>query len=230
MATETKVRLVGPAEQASTEQGFNATLKGITLADLIQIKCLSGTSECLRISSAGRIGILHFAKGQLTHAATNDLLGEKAVLELLGWQTGDCEPLSLAPSPSASVHRSWQSLLLAYAQAADEAANADDEAELDASVDAAALDRSSALSVRLSKDGQVLGMVGPADELASATAYALYMVNYIGECLGLDAFAGCEMRAGETRTVLVMEGDGEVQAIQSTCETDVIEARSRVGL
>jgi hypothetical protein len=56
------------------------------------------------------------------------------------------------------------------------------------------------------------------------------MASYIGESLGLDDFKGCEFRAGELRTLLVIEGGGEVLALQSEAESDVAEARARLGL
>jgi hypothetical protein len=47
--------------------------------------------------------------------------------------------------------------------------------------------------------------------------------------LGLDAFKGCEFRAGELRTVVVVEANGEVLAVQSNQEADVAEAKMRIG-
>ena len=121
MASETNVRLIAPAEARASE-GFTARLMGVTLADLIQMKCMSGATESIRILSAGKLGMLQFLKGHLTHAATGDLLGDSAVLELLRWKTGDCE-LFVGVLPHGSlVRRSWQSLLLGAAQESDERA------------------------------------------------------------------------------------------------------------
>jgi hypothetical protein len=82
----------------------------------------------------------------------------------------------------------------------------------------------------MSQDGQILQSVGAAEDLAAATAYALHMASYIGESLGLDAFDGCEFRAGDLRTLLVVEASGEVLAVQSSTEADVAEARAHLGL
>ena len=121
MASETNVRLVAASVNASSE-GFTARLKGVPLADLIQMKCLSGATESVRIQSAGKTGILQFLKGHLTHAATNDLIGDSAVVELLRWKTGDCDAFAGSTPPGALVRSSWQSLLLGAAQEIDERA------------------------------------------------------------------------------------------------------------
>jgi len=237
MASETKVRLLTSATPMDSPEGFKAMLTGVTLADLIQMKCMSGASECLRISSSGKVGVLQFSDGQLTHAATNDLLGESAVLELLNWKTGDCEPFAMALPQSSAIRRAWQSLLLASAQATDERVHSlentrpsPDRATVEQGGNMTETPRSNSVSVRLSSDGQVLTSAGAAEDLAAAAAYALHMANQIGEYLGLDLFKGCELRGGDLRTVLVMEDNGDAFALQSDTEADVVGLRTRVGL
>ena len=237
MASETKVRLLTSATPMDSPEGFKAMLTGVTLADLIQMKCMSGASECLRISSSGKVGVLQFSDGQLTHAATNDLLGESAVLELLNWKTGDCEPFAMALPQSSAIRRAWQSLLLASAQATDERVHSlentrpsPDRATVEQGGNMTETPRSNSVSVRLSSDGQVLTSAGAAEDLAAAAAYALHMANQIGEYLGLDVFKGCELRGGDLRTVLVMEDNGDAFALQSDTEADVVGLRTRVGL
>ena len=234
MASENNVRLIAPAE-ARASAGFTARLMGVTLADLIQMKCMSGATESIRILSAGKLGMLQFLKGHLSHAATGDLLGDSAVLELLHWRTGDCELFAGALPLGSLVRRSWQSLLLGAAQESDERARLRDgsgvhESLADAGGETPTPVRARAVSVRMSRDGQVLRSVGAAEDLAATSAYALHMAIYIGESLGLDAFKGCEFRAGDLRTVVVLEASGEVLAVQSEAEADVVEARVRIGL
>jgi hypothetical protein len=235
MVSETKVRLIAPAE-AHASEGFTARLMGVTLADLIQMKCMSGATESIRILSAGKMGMLQFLKGHLTHAATRDLLGDSAVLELLQWRTGDCELFAGTLPHGSLVRRSWQSLLLGAAQESDERARLREgsgvrESLADAGSETPTPVRSRAVSVRMSREGQILHSVGAAEDLASAAAYALHMAIYIGESLGLDAFKGCEFRAGELRTLLVIEETrGEVLAVQSEAEADVADARARLRL
>jgi hypothetical protein len=103
-----------------TNTGFNAKLSGVTLADLIQLKCLSAPSECFYITSGARSGVLHFSKGAIAHATTGDLVGDQAVLELLGWTYGTFEPASIPASNESSVRSAWQGLLLEAAKIQDE--------------------------------------------------------------------------------------------------------------
>lgn len=234
MASETNVRLFAPSE-VHASKGFTASLMGVTLADLIQMKCMSGATESIRISSAGKLGMLQFLKGHLTHAATGDLMGDSAVLELLHWRTGDCELFTGVLPHGSLVRRSWQSLLLGAAQESDERARLRDgsgghESLADAGGETPTPVRARAVSVRMSRDGQVLQSVGAAENLAAASAYALHMASYIGESLGLDAFKGCEFRAGDLRTLLVIEASGEVLAVQSEAESEVADVRARLRL
>jgi hypothetical protein len=238
MASDTKVRLVTTATAGEVGQGFNARLAGVTLADLIQMKCLSGARECVRVSSGDKVGALQFSSGQLTHAVAPDLVGEGAVLALLRWKTGDCEACSSLLPPRSMVRRSWQSLLLDAAKAMDEEAAASKRASIGStSPPVVDLDDSSPppapsriVSVRMTADGQVIESAGAADDLAASSAYAMHMANHIGLELGLDAFAGCELRGGELRTVLVVEENGDVSAYQSNRDSDVAQARARAGL
>jgi hypothetical protein len=235
MGSEKKIRLVVPDSGTGLAQGFSARLTGVTLADLIQMKCLSGASECIRIASAGKVGALQFSKGQLSHAATADLQGDNAVLELLNWRTGDCAPCATPLPPQSLVRRPWQGLLLHAAKTIDERAAAAPEPAPSTAVAELGEDtptpvRARPVSLRLSRDGQVLESTAGADDLAATTAYAVHMANYIGQRLGLDAFSGGELRAGELRTVLVAEASGDVLAFQSEREADVAQARARAGV
>jgi hypothetical protein len=253
MASDTKARIVVHPEQGETRtaEGFDARLKGVTLADLIQMKCLSGATECVRIKSADKIGMLQFASGNLTHAVAGDLAGGPAVIELLNWKTGACEPVGTALPGDASVRGPWQSLLLAAATALDERARFQQQNASSASrsasregrvalqeketstaifnVQSPPAARSAACAVKLDSAGRVLKAKGEVDDLAAATAYVLHVAEHIGTSLGLDAFKGCEFRAGELRTVVVVEANGEVLAVQSNQEADVAEAKMRIG-
>lgn len=228
MAGDGKVRLV---TAGGPPQGFSVRLEGITLADLIQMKCWSGARECLRISSDGRVGAVQFSGGHLTHAVAPGLVGEAAVFELLAWKTGDCEPCLSSLPPRSAVRRSWQSLLLHAAKAIDEEAAASAGPVADsAKAPAATTPPSRRASLRMSMDGQLLESSGAAKELASTATYALHMASHIGVTLGFDTFSGCELRSRELFTVLIVEENGDVSAHQSEREADVAQARARAGL
>jgi len=83
----------------SVKSGFPAHLKGISVAELIQLNWLTGSACCVRILSQHKIAWIHFGEGKILHAATGNLEGDAAVLEDLGWQDGTLEP-STAQGPS----------------------------------------------------------------------------------------------------------------------------------
>jgi hypothetical protein len=231
------------------DTGFDAKLKGVTLADLIQMKCLSGASECFRINSGQKTGTLYFFKGAITHATAGDLLGDKAVLELLGWTTGTFEPAATAPPADSSVLRSWQNLLLDAAQIRDERSryvpllSQSRESGVRPSLLApkespmktlarplTAVAPAAVAEVRLDPSGRVVNGKSEYEELTAATAYVLHVAGHIGLNLGLDPFKGGEFKSGDLRTTISVEDNGEVTAVQSKCEADVIGVRGRAGL
>jgi len=235
--------------EATANTGFHATLKGVSLADLIQMKCLSGVSESFRITAGENIGILHFANGTVTHATAGSHLGDDAVLELMTWAAGKFEPTSEAAAGAARVSSPWQILLLRAAKSSDERNRLEPthnpnresgvrpspviEKELMISSRTRPITAVASIGgteVRLDSAGRVLQGKGEYEDLTSATAYVLHVGNHIGQCLGLDPFKGCEFRSGELRTVVAIEENGEVSAVQSKCDNEVTTLRKRAGL
>jgi len=76
------------------ESGFRANLHGASLADLVQMECLSGHERVIRISSGTDVGYLFFRGGQIVHAVSRRGIGETAALEILRWNDGTFEPCS----------------------------------------------------------------------------------------------------------------------------------------
>ena len=83
--------------EAVEPSGFEAKLDRVSLPDLIQMKCLSGTSGGVRVTSGSNVGWLYFAAVTLSHASVGSLIGDAAVLEILKWKAGFCEPGTLPP-------------------------------------------------------------------------------------------------------------------------------------
>jgi hypothetical protein len=119
----------GSEESPNTmrESGFRASLHGASLADLVQMECLSGRERVIRISSGHEVGYLFFRAGQIVHAVSRRGIGETAALEILRWNDGTFEPCSAGWPDRDSIGSNWQNLLLLSAQHRDEA-NRRDEA------------------------------------------------------------------------------------------------------
>ena len=102
------------------ESGFRANLHGASLADLVQMECLSGHERVIRISSGTDVGYLFFRGGQIVHAVSRRGIGETAALEILRWNDGTFEPCSAGWPDRDSISSNWQNLLLLSAQHRDE--------------------------------------------------------------------------------------------------------------
>ena len=96
---------------ALRESGFRANLKGASLADLVQMECLSGRECVMRVSSANEVGYLFFRGGQIVHAVSRRGIGEAAALEILRWNAGSFEPCNAGWPDRDSIGSSWQNLL-----------------------------------------------------------------------------------------------------------------------
>ena len=103
------------------ESGFRANLHGASLADLVQMECLSGHERVIRVSSGTDVGYLFFRGGQIVHAVSRRGIGETAALEILRWNDGTFEPCSAGWPDRDSIGSNWQNLLLLAAQHQDEA-------------------------------------------------------------------------------------------------------------
>src|ERR1700742_2034159 len=77
-----------PIAGAPQSSGFRARLEGLSLFDLVQLECLSRSRRIVRVASAGRVGYLYFSEGEIVHAGTRNLVGERAALEIMGWNDG----------------------------------------------------------------------------------------------------------------------------------------------
>jgi hypothetical protein len=102
------------------ESGFRANLHGASLADLVQMECLSGHERVMRVSSGTEVGYLFFRGGQIVHAVSRRGIGETAALEILRWNDGTFEPCSAGWPDRDSIGSNWQNLLLLSAQHRDE--------------------------------------------------------------------------------------------------------------
>ncbi len=103
------------------ESGFRANLHGASLADLVQMECLSGHERVIRVSSGNDVGYLFFRGGQIVHAVSRRGIGETAALEILRWNDGTFEPCSAGWPDRDSISSNWQNLLILSAQHRDEA-------------------------------------------------------------------------------------------------------------
>lgn len=99
-----------------------------TLVDIIQLECLTQSSAILKITTATGEGRIWVQRGEIIDAASADLSGKDALLEMLRWKTGNFEILpSDIPRPR-TIFSGWESLLMETAQMLDESASPNTQA------------------------------------------------------------------------------------------------------
>ena len=76
-------------ERVSGSKDFRATLENLRPADILQLKCLTGTSAVVEFRSHGQVGWIRFDQGEVADAETGPLRGLDAVIEILGWSHGE---------------------------------------------------------------------------------------------------------------------------------------------
>jgi DNA-binding response OmpR family regulator len=103
--------LLNRATPAATNR--RGTLRDLHVIDFIQLKCVSGATAVLRVTSTTRhVGEIHFVAGQILHAATAELQGKHAFQEIVSWPTARVsETERLADAPK-TIRKTWQPLLL----------------------------------------------------------------------------------------------------------------------
>ncbi len=105
------------------EQGGFRGVQSKTLIDIIQLECLTQSSAILKITTANAEGRIWVQRGEIIDAATGDLSGRDAFLEMLRWKTGNFEILPSDTPRPRTIFSSYESLLMETAQTLDESAS-----------------------------------------------------------------------------------------------------------
>jgi len=250
-----------PREASATASGtqtsgFQARIKGASLADLIQMECLAGSKLVVRVTSGTKVGYLYFRGGAVVHAVTPTSAGEPAAMEMLAWNGGTFEPADRKWTKD-TIASNWQNLLLRAAQLRDErqpgsvvtlrgdgvdrrAAARTDHAPIGESIEfdvtplqvAGHTFRSEdfQLFFRMNRDGAVVDSHGDTQALADTVAYALQLSRLVGDQLGLEQFVAMECTFKAGRCFLVLEPDGHVVALEPNASADSTSLRELFGL
>jgi hypothetical protein len=243
-----------PVSGVPPSNGFRARLDGLNLFDLVQLECLSRSKRIVRVASAGRVGYLYFCDGEIVHAGTRNLTGERAALEIMGWNDGVFEVCNITWPERTTISARWQQILLAAAKARDEApgklvrlpsriASSPGELEVDAApasakpVQAEAPLKADSVApsslqqaARVDASGQVLSIVGDDAEFGGIVAYASRLAGLIGDALGLEQFKALDVGLESSRCVLYVEDKGSVVGVRAKSDVDLGSVVRRAGL
>lgn len=106
---------------------FRGIVSGISLSDVIQIKCMSGVTAALRVSHGGSHGVIFFQDGEIIHALCGQLEGEEAFYQIMAFSQGQLDTVRLLEMPERSISLPYFALLMEGSRRQDEKQAAGDE-------------------------------------------------------------------------------------------------------
>ena len=108
-----------------TSDGFQGTLDGIDLVDIVQFNGLSKATSALKVTTDEQEGMIFFKKGEVVHAMCDDTSGEKAFFKILEFQGGTLQNIKGVEPPVVSIYKNLESLLFESALRNDEETSRD---------------------------------------------------------------------------------------------------------
>lgn len=123
-------------ETLHSEEGFQGTIDGVDLMDIVQFNGLSRATAALKVATDKDEGMIFFKDGAVVHAMCDSESGESAFFRILSFQGGSLQNIRGVEPPVVSIKKSLESLLLEVANRSDEMAedqknHQQDESNLD---------------------------------------------------------------------------------------------------
>ncbi len=123
--------LILKALHQDTAKGFNGSISGLQLPDLIQMNCLSQATTALYVTKGTREGCIFFEDGQITHAQIGAIDGEEALFTILAWSSGSFRFVGGVKAPETTIQANWEYLLIEGMRKADEMSLALEQGDVD---------------------------------------------------------------------------------------------------
>ena len=112
--------LFDPSSKTDSEK-FQGTLSDLHFADIIQLKCMSGSTSVLEFTGPkGQKARVFFENGQVRHAVAPGKDGIDAFNEILTWKGGMISEVAGAGSSPRTIDLDWQILLMEGVRKIDE--------------------------------------------------------------------------------------------------------------
>ncbi|MFL6521319.1 MAG: response regulator [Chthoniobacterales bacterium] len=112
--------LLSPTRAEDGEK-FQGTLSDLHLADIIQLKCMSGASAVLQFTGPkGEKARVYFDSGQVRHATAPGKEGVAAFNEVVNWKGGQISEVHGAGPAPRTITEDWQMLLMDAVRNIDE--------------------------------------------------------------------------------------------------------------
>ena len=116
--------LLLPADKAEGAH-FQGTLSDLHVADIIQLKCISGATSMLEFTGPrGEKARVYFENGQVRHATAPGKDGMAAFGEIVDWQGGVISEVPVPRETPHTIDLDWQVLLMEAVRTMDESRGA----------------------------------------------------------------------------------------------------------
>lgn len=118
-------------EVLKDSEGFQGTVDGVDLIDIVQFNALSKATAALKVTAGDREGMIFFMEGAVVHAMCGKENGEEAFFTILGFNGGSLQNIRGIQPPAVSIHKSIEALLFETALKSDEKASLIEDLNLD---------------------------------------------------------------------------------------------------
>lgn len=119
--------LLTPAGKSEGER-FQGTLSDLHIADIIQLKCISGATSMLEfIGPKGEKARVYFDHGQVRHATSPGKEGRDAFNQIVDWKGGVISEVPVPEGTPRTITIDWQMLLMEAVRSIDETRGAESE-------------------------------------------------------------------------------------------------------
>jgi predicted regulator of Ras-like GTPase activity (Roadblock/LC7/MglB family)/DNA-binding response OmpR family regulator len=107
-------------EALKAHEGFQGTVDGVDLIDIVQFNALSRATAALKVTTGDQEGMIFFKDGAVVHAMCGQETGEVAFFTILGFNGGSLQNIRGVQPPIVSIHKSIEALLFEAAVKNDE--------------------------------------------------------------------------------------------------------------
>ena len=109
-------------EVLKESEGFQGTVDGVDLIDIVQFNGLSRATAALKVTTGDLEGMIFFKEGAVVHAMCGKETGEEAFFTILGFNGGSLQNIRGVQPPVVSIYKSIEALLFETALKSDEKA------------------------------------------------------------------------------------------------------------
>src|SRR3954447_6180425 len=107
-------------DQSPDAEKFQGTLSDLHIADIIQLKCMSGATAGIEFTGPnGEKGRVYFERGQVRHAVSGQLQGLEAFNQIMTWKGGHIWEVP-ADLSHPTIDLDWQGLVMEATRKLDE--------------------------------------------------------------------------------------------------------------